>query len=120
EGAKKLRLIILDACRNNPFVSDMRMTVASRAIHRGLARVEPSGGTLVAYAAKGGQEAVDGDGTTNSPFAAALVKRLTTPGLEVGKLFRLVHDDVLAATDRAQEPFVYGALPGEDFFFRPN
>ena len=76
------------------------VTVASRAIHRGLARVEPSGGTLVAYAAKGGEEAVDGEGTANSPFAAALVKRLATPGLEVGKLFRLVRDDVLAATGK--------------------
>jgi len=120
EGARKLKLVILDACRNNPFVTDMRLTVASRAIHRGLARVEPSGATLVAYAAKGGEEAVDGDGTANSPFAAALVKRLATPGLEVGKLFRLVRDDVLAATERKQEPFVYGSLPGEDFFFRPE
>ena len=98
----------------------MRLTVASRAIHRGLARIEPSGGTLVAYAAKGGEEAIDGEGTANSPFAAALIKRLAAPGLEVGKLFRLVHDDVLAATEHKQEPFVYGALPGEDFFFRPS
>ena len=118
--AKKLRLVILDACRNNPFVPDMRVTKASRAIHRGLARIEPSGGTLVAYAAKGGEEAVDGDGTADSPFAAALVARLTTPGLEIGKLFRLVRDDVLAATDQKQEPFVYGSLPGSDFFFRPS
>jgi tetratricopeptide (TPR) repeat protein len=120
EGAKKLKLVILDACRNNPFVPDMKLTVASRSISRGLARVEPSGGTLVAYAAKGGQEAVDGEGVGNSPFAAALVSRLQTPGLEVGKLFRLVRDDVLAATGQRQEPFVYGSLPGEDFFFRPN
>jgi D-alanyl-D-alanine carboxypeptidase len=120
QPARKLRLVILDACRNNPFIADMRVTVASRAIHRGLARVEPDGGTLVAYAAKGGQEAIDGDETGNSPFAAALVKRLRTPGLEIGKLFRLVRDDVLAATDRRQEPFVYGSLPGEDFFFRTN
>jgi D-alanyl-D-alanine carboxypeptidase len=120
QPARKLRLVILDACRNNPFIADMRVTVASRAIHRGLARVEPDGGTLVAYAAKGGQEAIDGDEAGNSPFAAALVKRLRTPGLEIGKLFRLVRDDVLAATDRRQEPFVYGSLPGEDFFFRAN
>jgi hypothetical protein len=58
--------------------------------------------------------------TTNSPFAAALIKHLTTRGLEVGRLFRLVRDDVLAATERKQEPFVYGSLPGEELFFRPN
>jgi hypothetical protein len=91
----------------------MKFTVASRAIHRGLARVAPSGGTPVAYAAKGGEEAIDGEGTANSPFASALVRRLATPGLEVGRLFRLVRDDVLAATGKKQGPFVYGSLPGE-------
>jgi tetratricopeptide (TPR) repeat protein len=119
-NAKKLRLVILDACRNNPFASSMHMTVASRAIHRGLARIEPSGGTLIAYAAKDGEEAIDGDSSGNSPFAAALIKYLVRPGLEVGRLFRLVRDDVLAATDRQQEPFVYGSLPGEELFFRPQ
>jgi hypothetical protein len=46
--------------------------------------------------------------------------QVPTPGVEIGKLFRLVRDDVLAATDRKQEPFVYGSLPGEDFFFVPG
>ncbi len=116
DGAKKLRLVILDACRDNPFVSRMKRIVASRSIGRGLARVEPDGGTLVAYAAKGGEIALDGTGA-NSPFVSALVKYLPTPGLEIGKLFRQVRDEVLAATGRKQEPFVYGSLPGEDFFF---
>jgi uncharacterized caspase-like protein len=80
---------------------------------------EPSGGTLIAYAAKDGEEAIDGgEEAKNSPFAAALIKHLTTRGLEVGRLFRLVRDDVLAATDHKQEPFVYGSLPGEELFFR--
>jgi uncharacterized caspase-like protein len=116
EGARKLRIVLLDACRDNPFTRQMRRTVATRSIGRGLARVEPEGGTLVAYAAKDGQIALDGNGA-NSPFVAALVKHLPTPGVEINKLFRLVRDDVLAATGRKQEPFVYGSLPGEDFFF---
>jgi tetratricopeptide (TPR) repeat protein len=116
EGARKLRLVVLDACRDNPFVARMKRTVASRSIGRGLARVEPEGGTLVAYAAKGGEIALDGSGA-NSPFVGALLRHLPTPGLEIGKLFRQVRDDVLAATGRKQEPFVYGSLPGEDFFF---
>ena len=116
EGAKKLRLVILDACRDNPFARQMKRTVASRSVGRGLGRIEPDGGVLVAYAAKHGEVALDGGGR-NSPFVAALVNRLPTPGIEIGKLFRLVRDDVLAATDRKQEPFVYGSLPGEDFFF---
>jgi uncharacterized caspase-like protein len=96
----------------------MRRTVASRTIGRGLARIEPEGGTLVAYAAKHGEVALDGEGD-NSPFVTAFVKHIATPGVEINKLFRLVRDDVLAATGRRQEPFVYGSLPGEDFYFKP-
>src|SRR3954466_1196826 len=94
----------------------MTRTMASRSIGRGLARIEPEGGTLVAYAAKHGQYALDGDGQ-NSPFVSALVRRLAMPGVEINKLFRLVRDDVLVATGKRQEPFVYGSLGGEDYFF---
>jgi len=119
EGARKLRLVILDACRDNPFLNRMTRTSASRSIGRGLARVEPEGGTLVAYAAKAGQIAYDGNGQ-NSPFVTALIKRLMEPGLEINMLFRAVRDDVLAATERMQEPFVYGSLPSEPFYFAPT
>jgi len=116
DSAKKLRMVVLDACRDNPFARTMRRTSASRSVGRGLARVEPDGATLVAYAAKHGEVAMDGDGS-NSPFLAALVKHLPTPGLEINKLFRLVRDEVLTATLRKQEPFLYGSLPAEDLFF---
>jgi tetratricopeptide (TPR) repeat protein len=117
EGARKLRLVLLDACRENPFARQIRRTIASRSVGRGLARIEPGPGTLVAYAARDGQVALDGNGQ-NSPFAAALLKHLKDPGLEINKLFRLLHDDVMEATDNRQEPYTYGALPGrEDFFF---
>jgi hypothetical protein len=115
-GARKLRLVILDACRDNPFIPKMRQTVATRSVGRGFARVEPEGATLVVYAARDGQIAYDGDGP-NSPFAASLTKRIAEPNLEISKLFRLVHDDVMAATGKRQEPYVYGALPGDDFYF---
>jgi tetratricopeptide (TPR) repeat protein len=117
DGAKKLRLIILDACRNNPFLGQMRRTIATRSIGRGLAPVEPEAGSLVVYAAKRGEIALDGDGT-NSPFASAFIKDLATPGLEVRRLFDVVRDDVMASTNGRQQPFSYGSLPGsEDFFF---
>ncbi|MGD9920876.1 MAG: caspase family protein [Pseudorhodoplanes sp.] len=116
EGAKKLRLVILDACRDNPFVAQMQKSNATRSIGRGLARVEPEGGTLVAFAAKHGQVALDGDGD-NSPFVISLLRHLGTPNVEINKLFRLVRDDVLNQTGRRQEPFVYGSLPSDDFFF---
>ena len=107
--ASGLRLVILDACRENPFAASMQRAGATRSIGRGLARVEPSGETLVAYAAKEGTVASDGDGR-NSPYSAALLGHLAEPGLEVGLMFRKVRDAVLASTGGLQEPFVYGSL----------
>jgi uncharacterized caspase-like protein len=116
EGAKRLRLIILDACRNNPFLDSMKRTIATRAVTRGLAPVEPDAGSLIVYAAKHGETALDGDGN-DSPFAA-LINRLQTPNLEIRRLFDLVRDDVLASTNKRQQPFTYGSLSGsEDFYF---
>ncbi|HKU09194.1 MAG TPA: caspase family protein [Bradyrhizobium sp.] len=114
EPAKKLRLVILDACRDNPFSKSMKRTVASRAIGQGLAKVEPnSPNLLIAYSAKAGSTAADGDGK-NSPFTVALSKHLTRPGLDVRRAFGFVRDDVLKTTNNRQEPFVYGSLGGED------
>jgi uncharacterized caspase-like protein len=112
EPARRLRLVILDACRDNPFVKTMRRTLASRAIGRGLARVEPGTyNTLIAFAAKAGSTASDGGGP-NSPFTAALLKHLITPGLDLRIAFGRVRDEVLGATASRQEPFVYGSLGG--------
>jgi hypothetical protein len=114
EPAKKLRLVILDACRDNPFAKTMKRTVASRAIGQGLAKIEPtSPNLLIAYSAKAGSTAADGDGK-NSPFTVALSRHLTTPGLDVRRAFGYVRDDVLKTTNNRQEPFVYGSLGGED------
>jgi uncharacterized caspase-like protein len=114
EPAKQLRLVILDACRDNPFGTTMKRTLASRGIGRGLAKVEPaSSNTLIAYSAKAGFTAQDGDGA-NSPFTIALSKHLTTPGLDVRRALGFVRDDVLKATGNKQEPFVYGSLGGDD------
>jgi uncharacterized caspase-like protein len=114
EPAKQLRLVILDACRDNPFAKNMKKTLASRSIGRGLAKVEPtSPNTLIAYSAKAGSTALDGD-AKNSPFTIALAKHLTTPGLDVRRAFGFVRDDVLKTTGNRQEPFVYGSLGGED------
>jgi uncharacterized caspase-like protein len=121
DGAHRLRIVILDACRDNPFADAMKLTGgARRDIGRGLARIEPGRGTVVVYAAKEGTIAADGDGV-DSPFTIALAKHLTDPGVEIGKLFRLVTDDVLDTTGNRQEPFVYGPLTArQDFYFRPN
>lgn len=120
EPAKKLRLVILDACRDNPFSKNMKRTIASRAIGQGLAKVEPtSPNVLIAYAAKAGSTAADGDGQANSPFTSALSRHLTKPGLDVRRAFGFVRDDVLKTTNNRQEPFVYGSLGGEDVALVP-
>jgi uncharacterized caspase-like protein len=118
ESAHKLRLVILDACRNNPFVTRMiRSAGLTRSIGRGLSAIEPEGGVLVAYAAKHGTEAEDGAGA-NRPFAEAMLASLEEPGLEIGFLFRKVRDQVLTATSKRQEPFLYGSLPSESLYFK--
>jgi uncharacterized caspase-like protein len=112
EPAKRLRLVILDACRDNPFIGNMKRTMARRSIGRGLAEVEPtSSDTLIAFAAKAGSTADDGEGE-HSPFSAALLRHIVLPGLDVRLAFGRVRDEVLKATRGKQEPFVYGSLGG--------
>jgi peptidoglycan hydrolase-like protein with peptidoglycan-binding domain len=114
-GARRLSMVIVDACRNNPFAVSMTRRDASRSIGRGLAAVEPSRNTLVAYAAKEGMTAADGAGR-NSPYATALIDALRQSNLEVGLMMRQVRDDVLDATAGQQEPFVYGSLSAEQIY----
>jgi uncharacterized caspase-like protein len=132
DTARKIKLVMLDACRDNPFtprktaapevvaasMSTAGAPITTRSSNgRGLAEVKVTGATLVVYAAKDGQVALDGDGG-NSPFAVAVTQRVATPGVEINKIFRLVRDDVMEATAGRQEPYTYGSLPGkEDFFF---
>lgn len=109
---RKLSVILFDAGRDNPFGFQLPPA--------GDAPVAPAESTIIAFAGKAGQAVSDGGADANSPFAAALLKNLATPGLEVMKFFSRVRDDVLAATDMKQQPFFYGSLAGEEFFFRPN
>jgi uncharacterized caspase-like protein len=119
EPARQLRLVIVDACRNNPFADSMKRTVASRTVSRGLARVEPTTtNTLVAFAAKAGLTALDGN-SANSPYATALVRHIATPGLDLRRAFGFIRDDVLQATGNRQEPYVYGSLGGADVALVP-
>jgi uncharacterized caspase-like protein len=119
ENTKRLRLVILDACRDNPFANTMKRSLASRSVGRGLAKIEPTmSDTLIAFAAKAGAVASDGDGA-NSPFATALVKHIAEPGLDLRLAFGRVRDDVLKSTGNRQEPFVYGSLGGQTMSLVP-
>jgi formylglycine-generating enzyme required for sulfatase activity len=121
--AQKLGIVLLDACRNNPFVERLSrsFTVTSRGpATAGLARVDNvPRNTLVAMATKADQTAEDGAGE-HSPFAEALLINLQKRGLELSLFFRSVRDDVLKATNNQQEPFVFSSLGAEPFYFHPR
>jgi uncharacterized caspase-like protein len=118
--AKRLRLVILDACRDNPFSKTMKRSVGTRSVGRGLAKIEPkTADTLIAFAAKAGAVASDGDGA-HSPFATALIKHIATPGLDLRLAFGRVRDEVIKSTASRQEPFVYGSLGGETVALVPQ
>lgn len=126
ESARKMRVVIIDACRNNPFGDLIDTTVKAdpaaavssdnrSAGPGGLAPVNPDLGTLVAYAQKDGQVALDGAGD-DSPFAIALMDTMNQPSLEISLMFRQVRDKVLKATNNLQEPYIYGSLSGTPYY----
>jgi formylglycine-generating enzyme required for sulfatase activity len=116
DRANGIRIMILDACRNNPLANRLQQTIAgasrSVAMTRGLARVDKTQGMVVAYATAPDEVAQDGQGR-NSPFTAALLKRLQEPGLEIEMMFRRVAADVNAQTGGRQRPETYISLLSE-------
>jgi hypothetical protein len=113
QPVRRLRLILLDACRDNPFVARLQRSVSTRAAPKnGLGKLDDvSTDTLVAYAAKEGSVSYDGSGS-NSPFAAALLKHIAEPGLDIRIALGRVRDEVMRTTGNRQEPFIYGSLGG--------
>ena len=99
----RLRIVIFDACRNNPFAT--RFPSRSRGLERGLAAEPPEAATLLAFSTSPGQTADDGD-ADHSPYAAALLKHMLTPDLELGVMFLRVSGDVRQATNNRQAPIV--------------
>lgn len=122
--AKKVGILLLDACRNNPFLERMSrsLSIAGRttSVQKGLARVDKvPRNTIVALATRADEIAEDGDGE-NSPFTQAIVAHLQIPGLELSLFFRSVRDTVLKATNYRQEPYVFSSLGAEPFYFYPR
>ncbi|MBR0685722.1 caspase family protein [Bradyrhizobium manausense] len=117
-AARKVRLVILDACRDNPFAPTMQHTLSLKLVDKGFSNIEPGAGFMVVYAAKHGETAIDGDNGADSPFSTALAREIKVPKIELRKLFDIVRDDVWSATKHEQQPFTYGSPPGrEDFYF---
>jgi formylglycine-generating enzyme required for sulfatase activity len=120
EGAQQMRLIILDACRDNPFKEKLTRSILSShrtvSVSRGFARIDPkSSGTLIAYATRADDVASDGNGR-NSPFTEAFLEHLRTPSIDVRLLFGKVHDTVMKSTGGRQEPTIYGSLGGDPVY----
>jgi hypothetical protein len=110
-----VKIMILDACRNNPIVDRLRgRTDATRNVGtaRGLARIDGAQGEVVAYATAANQVAADGTGR-NSPFTGALLKRLGEAGLEIGTMFRRIATDVNEQTKGLQRPELLISLISE-------
>ena len=116
DRASGVKIMILDACRNNPLADRLARTLASQSRNignvRGLARVDKTQGMVVAYATAADDVAQDGTGR-NSPFTTALLKRMQEPGVEVEIMFRRVTADVNATTLGRQRPETYISLLSE-------
>lgn len=117
--ARRLKVVVLDACRNNPFFDAMRRSNSQKDISVGLARPVAQSGMLIAYAAREGTTAANGTGD-NSPYAIALARHLTETGVDVRVLFGEVHEDVLTASGGRQEPSAYESIGGQGFYLTPS
>ena len=118
EGTGRANIIILDACRNNPFIE--KLAHGGRATpNRGLGRIEAMGqGSLIVYSTQPNNVALDGTGR-NSPFTAALLKHIATPGVEVRQMISRVRGDVLEATGQKQTPWDSSSLVGDVYLAAP-
>lgn len=117
ETAVDTRLLFLDACRNNPLARRFRSSLGrtrSASVGNGLAQMDATVGTFIAYATAPGNVASDGEGD-NSPFTTALLEHLEEPGLPVGQLMQRVRDSVLTATNDMQVPWDSSSLRGAPF-----
>ncbi len=109
ESHSGLSVIVLDACRNNPFAA------STRSATRGLVRMDAPRGSILAYSTSPGKEALDGEGS-NSPYSHALANAITQPGLKIEDVFKQVRRDVLASTANTQVPWESSSLT-DDFYF---
>lgn len=121
EATVPTRLVLLDACRDNPLGRGLAHALGAargQGVGQGLARIEAAVGTLIAYATAPGETAADGVGE-HSPFTGALLEHLATPGLEVGQLLRRVRATVLERTGGRQVTWDSSSLVEGEFYFVP-
>ena len=119
-GDAKVKLVFLDACRDNPFANKIRSAAKTRSltVSSGLAEMKSSEGTLIAFATGPGQTALDGQTGTNSPFTRALLANITQPGVEIQQAMTRVRAQVNDETHKGQPPWGHTNLIG-DVFLNP-
>ncbi|WP_170228194.1 SUMF1/EgtB/PvdO family nonheme iron enzyme [Denitratisoma oestradiolicum] len=110
----RVKLLFLDACRDNPLSRSFVMRTRSVSVGRGLAPVDATTGTLISYATKDGRVAEDGEGE-HSPYTEALLAHLGDP-VDVAIMLRRVREQVVRVTQSRQEPWDYGSLVGGEFY----
>lgn len=110
----KVKLVFLDACRDNPFAAKIKSNSATRSVsvQQGLAEMKSGEGTLIAFATGPGQTALDGQEGTNSPFTRALMAHITTPGVEIQQAMTEVRAQVNEETNKGQLPWGHTNLIG--------
>jgi hypothetical protein len=110
----KVKLVFLDACRDNPFAEKIRSAKATRSVNvqTGLAEMKSGEGTLIAFATGPGQTALDGEVGTNSPFTRALMANIAVPGMEIQQAMTKVRAQVNAETNKGQLPWGHTNLIG--------
>jgi len=113
-GDAKVKLVFLDACRDNPFAAKIRSAKATRSVSvaSGLAEMKSGEGTLIAFATGPGQTALDGEAGTNSPFTRALLANIATPGVEIQQAMTKVRAQVNEETSKNQLPWGHTNLIG--------
>jgi hypothetical protein len=110
----KVKLVFLDACRDNPFAAKIRSAKATRSVsvQSGLAEMKSGEGTLIAFATGPGQTALDGEAGTNSPFTRALMANIAAPGVEIQQAMTKVRAQVNEETNKNQLPWGHTNLIG--------
>src|SRR5471030_47966 len=110
----KVKLVFLDACRDNPFAAKIKAGASTRSVsvQTGLAEMKSGEGTLIAFATGPGQTALDGQEGANSPFTRALISHITTPGVEIQQAMTEVRAQVNEETNKGQLPWGHTNLIG--------
>ena len=119
EARNQVNIIIIDACRDNPFYRRWRSSRRGSNV-RGLTAVSPPSGIIIAYATREGNTAADGVGQRNSPFTSALLENIKKPNIDVQLMFRRVSTSVKEKTNAVQQPWTEGNLDGGEFYLNPQ